>query len=167
MLLHIHEDMAQCKPKLKKHLRFYEDDLLESVLNDALKVIENCNSLLKEEVAKDFLTRYLREAFYGVYKIEVQNKLKGQSKYTLLCQMLGMLKSTGKVFTLGTTSVDLAKALATIVEKPKDESLKRYIDEGSSDYRSPLSRWTNQYVMEQLGSMQERLFVEVAYKQKQ
>lgn len=167
MLLHIHEDMAQCKPKLKKHLRFYEDDLLESVLNDALKVIENCNSLLKEEVAKDFLTRYLREAFYGVYKIEVQNKLKGQSKYTLLCQMLGMLKSTGKVFTLGTTSVDLAKALATIVEKPKEESLKRYIDEGSSDYRSPLSRWTTQYVMEQLGSMQERLFVEVAYKQKQ
>ena len=167
MLLHIHEDMAQCKPKLKKHLRFYEDDLLESVLNDALKVIENCNSLLKEEVAKDFLTRYLREAFYGVYKIEVQNKLKGQSKYTLLCQMLGMLKSTGKVFTLGTTSVDLAKALATIVKKPKEESLKRYIDEGSSDYRSPLSRWTTQYVMEQLGSMQERLFVEVAYKQKQ
>jgi mannose-1-phosphate guanylyltransferase len=81
--------------------------------------------------------------------------------------MLGMLKSTGKVFTLGTTSVDLAKALATIVEKPKEESLKRYIDEGSSDYRSPLSRWTTQYVMEQLGSMQERLFVEVAYKQKQ
>ena len=77
-----------------------------------------------------------------------------------------MLKSTNKVFTLSTTSADLAKALATVVEKPKEDSLKRYIDEGSSDYRSPLSRWTTQYVMEQLGSKQERLFVEVAHKRK-
>ena len=162
MLLHIHDDMAACKPKLKKHLRFYEDDLLEPVLNDALKVIESCNGLLKKEIAQDYLKTYLSKAFYGDYKIEVQNKLKGQSKYTLLCQMLGMLKSTKKVFTLNTTSVDLAKALAKVVEKPREESLKRYIDEGSSDYKSPLSKWTTQYVIEQLGSKQDRLFLKIA-----
>ena len=162
MLLHIHDDMAACKPKLKKHLRFYEDDLLEPVLNDALKVIESCNGLLKKEIAQDYLKTYLSKAFYGDYKIEVKNKLKGQSKYTLLCQMLGMLKSTNKVFTLSTTSADLAKALATVVEKPKEDSLKRYIDEGSSDYKSPLSKWTTQYVIEQLGSKQDRLFLKIA-----
>lgn len=164
MLLHIHEDMAECKPKLRKHLRFYEDEVLENVLNEALKVIESCNSLLKKDVAQDFLSTYLRKAFSDEYKIEVQNKLKGQSKFTLLCQMLGMLKSTSKVFTIDTTSIDLAIELAKIVEKPKVESLKRYIDEGSSDYKSPLSKWTSQYVMEQLGNKQERLFIEIAQK---
>lgn len=162
ILLRIHDDMAECKSKLKKFLRFYEDDEKETILNDALKVIESCNNLLKEDVAQDFLTSYLREAYNGENKLVVQAKLKGQSKYTLLCNMLGMLKSTRKVFVFDTTSADLAKALSSVVEKPKEDSLKRYIDEGSSDYKSQLSRWTTQFVMEQLGSKQDRLFVKVA-----
>lgn len=162
MLLQIHNDMAECKPKLKKHLRFYEDDLLEEVLNKSLEVINSCNSLLKEDVDKDFLTHYLREAFYSDNKIEVQAKLKGQSKYTLICNMLGMIKTTRKVFTLDTTSQDLAKALSSVVQKPKEDSLKRYIDEGASDYKSKLSKWTTQYVMDKLGTDKERLFLKVA-----
>ena len=162
ILLHIHDDMAECNPNLKKHLRFYEDNLLEDVLNKSLEVIESCNSLLKEDVDKDFLTHYLREAFSGDNKIEVQAKLKGQSKYTLICNMLGMIKTTKKVFTLDTTSHDLAKALSSIVQKPKEDSLKRYIDEGASDYKSKLSKWTTQYVMDKLGTDKERLFLKVA-----
>lgn len=164
ILLHIHDDMAECNPNLKKHLRFYEDNLLEDVLNKSLEVIETCNSLLKEDVDKDFLTLYLREAFSGDNKIEVQAKLKGQSKYTLICNMLGMIKTTKKVFTLDTTSQDLAKALSSIVQKPKEDSLKRYIDEGASDYKSKLSKWTTQYVMEKLGTDKERLFLKVVQK---
>lgn len=162
MLLRIHDDMAECKPKLKKHLRFYEDDLLETVFNDALKVMQSCNSLLRKDVAQDFLATYLREAFSGENKIEVQAKLKGQSKYTLLCNMLGMLKSTCKVFNLDTTSADLAKALTLVVQKPKEDSLKRYIDEGSSASKSNLSKWTTKFVVEQLGNKKERLFLKVA-----
>jgi len=164
MLLQIHNDMAECRPKLKKHLRFYEDDLLEDVLNKSLEVIESCNGLLKEDVDKEILTHYLREAFYGDNKIEVQTKLKGQSKYTLICNMLGMIKTTKKVFTLDTTSQDLAKALSSVVQKPKEDSLKRYIDEGASDYKSKLSKWTTQYVMDKLGTDKERLFLKVAQK---
>ena len=166
MLLHIHDDMAACKPKLKKHLRFYEDDLLETVLNDALKVIVSCNGLLKKEVEQDFLTIYLRDAFNGENKIEVQAKLKGQSKYTIICNMLGMLKSTQKVFKLDTTSADIANVLSTIIEKPKQDSLKRYIDQGASDLQSKLSKWTTKYVLHKLGSEVDKSFFEVSQQRK-
>ena len=82
----------------------------------------------------------------------------------MICKMLGMIKTTKKVFTLDTTSHDLAKALSSIVQKPKEDSLKRYIDEGASDYKSKLSKWTTQYVMEKLGTDKERLFLKVVQK---
>ena len=164
MLLHIHDDMAECNPKLKKHLRFYEDNQLEEVLNNAIKTIESCNSLLREGVQQDFLSVCLSEAVYGETKLEVQSKLQGQSKYTVLCQILGMMKSTKKVFRLEVNSADLAKALSTVVSKPAEASLKRYIDEGATDNQSKLARWINQYIMEKLGNKSERLFLRVAQK---
>ena len=163
-LMHIHDDMAECNPKLKKFLRFYESDMLADVLNGMLSVIEKCNILLKEDISQDFLVEYLREAYYGDNKNEVQAKLKGQSKYTLLCQMLGMIKTTQKVFKVDTTSADIAKALATVVDKPKEDSLKRYVDQGASDYNSKLSRWTKEYVVGKLGNNADRLFMEISKK---
>lgn len=162
MLLRIHDDMAACNPKLEKHLRFYEDNQLKDTLNSALQVFESCNSLLKESIEQAFLANYLKEAFYGDNKVEVQAKLKGQSKYTLLCKMVGMIKTTQKIFRLDVTSADLAEAFATVVQKPKVDSLKRYIDQGASDHQSKLSLWTSQYVMEKLGTEGERLFFKVA-----
>ena len=162
MLLHIHDDMAKCNPKLKPYLRFYEDDMLEEVLNRMLKVIETCNILLKEDVPQDFLFEYLKAAFYGDNKNEVQAKLKGQSKYKLVCRMLGMIKTTQKVFKVETTTADIAKALATIVDKPKAKSLQRYIDEGASDYNSKLSKWSKEYVVNKLGNDADRLFMKIA-----
>jgi hypothetical protein len=162
LLLLIHSDMAECNPKLKKYLRFYEDDILEGVLNGMLSVIETCNILLKEDVPQDFLSEYLRAAFYGDNKNEVQAKLKGQSKYKLVCRMLGMIKTTQKVFKVETTTADIAKALATIVDKPKAKSLQRYIDEGASDYNSKLSKWSKEYVVNKLGNDADRLFMKIA-----
>ena len=164
MLLHIHDDMAECNPKLKKHLKFYEDNELEEILDKALEVINSCAGLLKEGIAQDFLTTYLREAFYSENKIEVQAKLKGQSKYTLICNMLGMIKTTKKVFKLDTTSADLAKELSSVIDKPKQESLKRYIDQGAGDPKAKLSKWTSQFIVDKLGNKVERLFMEVAQK---
>ena len=165
ILLHIHDDMAVCNPKLKVHLRFYEDNLLEEILKNALTVIESCNSLLTEEAEQQsFLTNYLKDAFYGDNKIEVQTKLKGQSKYTLLCRMLGMIKTTQKAFRLEVTTADLAEALSTVVKKPKKDSLDDYIERGSRELQSKLSKWTTLYVMDKLGNKSERLFMDIAQK---
>lgn len=162
ILYMIHQDMAECNPKLKKYLKFYEDDLLEEVLNEALDIIKCCNCLLKEEVDSDFLTNYLREAFYSDLKFDLQPKLKGQSKYTVICRILGMIKSTQKVFKIETTSADLAKALSSIVKKPKEDSLKRYVDQGTSDHVSKLSKWTTLYIANHLCTESDRLFVKIS-----
>lgn len=162
MLLHIHDDMAECNPELKVYLKFYEDDVLESVLDNGLEVINSCRELLRTEVEPDFLANYLRAAFYGEPKMEVQSSLKGQSKYTIICNMLGMLKTTLKVFKLETTSAELAKALSSVVKKPSEDSLKRYVDKGASIKQSKLSKWTTQYVMDNLGNEAERLFVKIS-----
>lgn len=77
-----------------------------------------------------------------------------------------MLKSTLKVFKSETTAMDLAKELSTVVKKPKQESLKRYIDEGSSETQSKLMKWTKQYVIDKLGSKAESTFMKVANKKK-
>jgi hypothetical protein len=162
ILYMIHQDMADCNPKLKKYLKFNEDEQLDEVLNKALGIIKCCNSLLKEKVDSEFLTNYLSDAFYGDMKVELQSSLKGQSKYTVICRILGMIKTSQKVFKIETTSADLAKALASIVEKPKEDSLKRYIDQGSSDHVSKLSKWTNKYITNHLGTESERLFVKIS-----
>lgn len=164
MLLQIHNDMAECKPKLKKYLRFYEDEENENALNDAYKIINSCKKLISDKTPNDFLKQYLKDAFNGDCKIEVQAKLKNQSRYTLICEMLGMLKTTLKVFKPETTSKDLAKELSSVIKRPKQDSLKRYIDEGASDHISKLSKWTTLYVLKELGTEEERTFVNIASK---
>ena len=164
MLILIHHDMAECKPKLKKYLRFYEDEENENALNDAYEIINSCKKLISDKTPNDFLKLYLKDAFNGDCKIEVQAKLKNQSRYTLICEMLGMLKTTLKVFKPDTTSKDLAKELSSVIERPKQDSLKRYIDEGASDHVSKLSNWTTLYVMKELGTEEERAFVKIAGK---
>lgn len=164
MLNQIHLDMAECKPKLKKYLSIYEEEENENALNDAYKIINSCKKLISDKTPNDFLKQYLKDAFNGDCKIEVQAKLKNQSRYTLICEMLGMLKTTLKVFPPETTSKDLAKELSSVIKKPKPDSLKRYIDEGASDRVSNLSNWTTQYVMKELGTEEERAFVKIAGK---
>ncbi len=73
-----------------------------------------------------------------------------------------MIKTTQKVFKVETTTADIAKALATIVDKPKAKSLQRYIDEGASDYNSKLSKWSKEYVVNKLGNDADRLFMKIA-----
>ena len=143
-------------------MKSYDDNLLEETLNSALGIIDSCTKLLAKGVQEDFLTTYLREAFYDNKMGEVQALLKGQSKYTILCQMLGMLKTTQKVFRLDVTSADIADALEDVIKKPKKDSLKRYIDKGACDHISKVAKWTVQYVADILGSKSERLFLNIA-----
>ena len=164
MLDNIHNDMAACNPKLKVHLKFYEDDIFKATLDDAIRIMESCNCLLSDKVDKDFLKDYIAAALYSEVKTEVHAKLKSQSKITLICGMLGMMKTTLKVFKQGTTSAELAHELSTVVKKPLEDSLKRYIDKGASDNSSSISKWTTQYVMTQLSSESERLFAEIAQR---
>ena len=78
--------------------------------------------------------------------------------------MLGMLKTSLKVFKTETTALDLAQSLSTVVEKRQTDTLKRYINDGASDRTSKIAKWTEQYLKDKLYTEQERLFTEVAKK---
>lgn len=151
----IQHDMADINPKLRQYLPDYKDNMLKAALDNATKIINSCQKYLKDKNPDDFLATYLKDAFYGDCKIEVQNKLNSQSKYTLICGMLGMLKITQKVFEPETSSEDLAKELSSVIKKPNQDSLERYINEGARDHNSDLSKWTAQYVMKNLGTKEE------------
>lgn len=79
--------------------------------------------------------------------------------------MLGMLKSSMKVFKVGTSSDQLASCLSPLTNKPNKDSMKRKIDEGASDLNSPLRTWTDAYVKKHCYTDSERLFVELSKKQ--
>ena len=164
MLAFINNDMAECKPKLKVYLIGYEDDQQKVILEKALSIIDTCKVHLRKGVPSNFLKNYLTEAYNGNNNMEIQAKLKGQSLYTQICRMLGMLKTSLKVFKTETTALDLAQSLSTVVKNRKPESFKRYINEGASDRTSKIAKWTENYLKEKLYTEQERLFAEVAKK---
>lgn len=162
MMDRIHHDMAECDPRLKVYLKWYEDDLQKEILENAIKVIDTCKEHLNEGVDADFLKNYLTEAYESDIKIEVQAKLKGQSKFTLICHMLGLLRTTLKVFKVDTNASDLAKTIYAVFKEKQPDTYKRYINEGARDKNSKIAKWTNEYVKEQFMSKEERLFMQIA-----
>lgn len=164
MLDYIHKDMAASDPKLEKYLKDYEEKTLEDVLEETLPIIETCNVHLQDGLPKDALTVYLRKAFYGEKKHDLQKALRRKAKHTPVCRMLGMLKSTAKVFKLSVTSGELAKSVSTIITDIQVDSLERYINEGAAKVKEPLNIWTTQYVKDNFYSNSERLFVEISQK---
>ena len=162
LLDYIHRDMAAYNPKLEKFLKDYEEKTLEDVLNAALPIIETCNAHLQDGLPKDALTVYLKKAFYGDKKHDLQRALRRKAKHTPICRMLGMLKSTEKVFKLSVTSSELANSVSTIIKDIQVDSLERYINEGASDVKAQLSIWTTQYVRDNFLSNQERLFLKIS-----
>lgn len=162
MMDFVHEDMANCNTKLRAYLKGYEDDKNKETLERGIENINACKVHLREGVNENFLEEMLTAAFYNDdIKKEVQTKLGNQSRYTIICQMLNVLKSTLRVFRAETTASDLAKSLAQVVQEMKEESLKRYIEE-SKHIKSKVSQWVANYVKEKLYNEQERVFVDLA-----
>lgn len=155
----IHHDMAILDPELLVHLPDYEESVLQAILEKSEKIINSCQEHLNKDISQNFLVSYIHDVFYGDLKQESQKKLGGKGVYTHISKMLGMLKSSMKVFKVGTTSDDLAKCLSTLTQKPNKESMKRKIDEGSSDTKSSLRKWTDNYIKEHCYSESDRLFL--------
>lgn len=158
----IQRDMAALNPKLSVLLPDYEDNKLQAVLDNALRVITSCNSYLSEKLPNDFLEQYLKAAFYGEIKHEVQTSLGRKGIYTKICKLLGMLKASMKVFKVGTSSEQLAACVSKLTDKPNKDSMIRKIDEGASDMNSKIRIWTEDYIKTHCCTESERLFLEQA-----
>lgn len=132
----IHEDMARLDPKYKQYLKNYEGNELQLIFDECKAILETCNNHLSDKVDDDFFSYILNELMYGDMKNELKSKLGGASKMTTLCTILAVCKSTMKVFKNGVIAEELAQSLSTVVERPSKSSLKRYIDNGSANYKS-------------------------------
>ena len=162
MLDFIHRDMAGVNPSLAVYLPDYEDNKLQAIFDNALKVITTCNTYLSEKLPNDFLKQYLEAAFYGDIKREVQSILGRKAIYTNICKMLGMLRVSMKVFKVGTSSEQLAACVSTLTDKPNKDSMIRKIDEGASDKNSKIRIWTDDYIKTHCYTDSERLFLKQA-----
>ena len=154
----IHKDMAAINPALRVHLRDYEDNKLQAILDNAISIINTCKPYLNDKLQETFLEDYIKAAFYGDVKQEIQKKLGSKSVYTQICKLLGMLKASTKVFKVDTFSETLASCLSPLTEKPNKDSMQRKIDEGASDLKSNIRTWTDAYINEHCYTESERLF---------
>lgn len=159
----IHHDMAELKPKLKKFLEYEEDEVTE-LKEWATSALLCCKDLLEDNVGEDFLKDYIDSAF-NVKELNLTHRLSGQSKYTTICHMVGMLKLIGRVFKFGTIDADLANALSAKLDKgPK--TLRRYVNEKNSPKDRKLYDWTSSFVKEKLFNDTEKAFLEISNKKK-
>ena len=144
----IHSDMVVLKPELKKYLSYYDEE--ENNSNENLEwastVIMSCKGLLKSDVDENFLQEYIQDAF-NEEKLHLNHKLSGQSKYTTICRMIGMLKETRRVFRTDIVDMDLAEALASIIELNKN-TLRRYVNQKNNS--TEINDWTTSFVREKL-----------------
>lgn len=163
MLWPIHHDMAELKPKLKKFLEYEEDDVTE-LKEWAASALLSCKNLLEDNVGEDFLRDYIDSAF-NVKELNLTHRLGGQSKFTTICHMVGMLKNIGKVFRNNLVDKDLAKVLATYFDK-SPETLRRYINEKNKRGDSLLYDWTTTFVKEKLLDDKEKAFLDISKKKK-
>lgn len=163
MLWPIHHDMAELKPKLKKFLEYEEDDVTE-LKEWAASALLSCKNLLEDNVGEDFLRDYIDSAF-NVKELNLTHRLSGQSKFTTICHMVGMLKNIGKVFRNNLVDKDLAKVLATYFDK-SPETLRRYINEKNKRGDSLLYDWTTTFVKEKLLDDKEKAFLDISKKKK-
>ena len=132
----IHEDMASMDPKYKIYLKNYEGDEMQHLYDTCVTILMACNVHLAAGVGDDFFGRILSDVMYGDMKTELKSKLGGASRMTTLCAILAACKNSSKVFKIEVISDDLATTLATVVDKPSKDSLKRYIENGSANYRA-------------------------------
>ena len=132
----IHEDIADINTKYKVYLKNFEGDEMQVIYDTCNKILCTCNIHLREGIGDDFFSTILHEVMYGDMKNELKTKLNGASRMTTLCSMLAACKNSSKVFKFDVISEELASSLSTVVEKPSKESLKRYIDNGSANYKA-------------------------------
>ena len=161
MLWPIHRDMVELKPSLNKYLQLDEDNTNE-LLDWAISAIMACKDLLQDGVNESFLQEYIRSAFDNE-ELKLTKRLNGQSKYTTICRMIGMLKSTAKVFRLNTVDVDFAKRLSALWEKGQN-TLRRYVNQKNQYNENKLNDWTTAFVKDRLCNEKEKVFLDISRK---
>lgn len=159
MLWPIHHDMTELNPKLKKYLP-YSDDNTNEMLEWATNAIMSCKDLLASGVKEDILKEYISGAFYED-SLHLSQRLSGQSKYTTICRMVGMLKDSRRVFKEEIVDIDLAKSLVSVFEKDVN-TLRRYVNQKNISKDRNLSEWTTNFIKENFYSDKEKIFVDIS-----
>lgn len=140
----IQNDMAELKPQLKTLI--YPADFDEEEINEGLEsIVSCCSGLLKPGVNIEFVLQYFNAATKSDDNVfEALNRKSKRTKQ--ICQMLGMLISTTKIFADNVGSKDIAKALSIKIKKPQPDSLRSYVDKGKGDHKGKLHKWTSDYI---------------------
>lgn len=148
MLDLIHEDMAELDISLKPYLKRYEENMVNSLINDCSAILNSCQLHLRDDMRKTFLREYLSMLLYDeVMKQEAREKLlsaKSRNKY--LCQMIAALDCF-MVFKTEVVKEDLARSLYPYFEnKTNYESTLDNIERFQRKREGALYEWTKKNI---------------------
>ena len=143
----IQEDMAVLKPQLAKHLKNYEENLLERSRKECVDMVNVCKPLLKPNIRTgllgDVVRRLMDDRRIGE---EVQTKLcsiKTRNKY--LCEIVAALDYFG-VFGAEVVRRDLARTLSQNMVSVSICSADDYIKKFQSAKSGALFDWVKENI---------------------
>lgn len=140
-------DIKALRPSLGRELCESIEQYYTTSEQECLQIIGYCSPLLQPSIKRDFIYNLWNELMADEkLKKEIFDSLTGQSKYTTICNIIGALLATKRVYKKETTSVTLAKLLQSNIPNLNVPTLKRYINNGVSNYKSALYRWIDSYI---------------------
>jgi len=139
----IQNDMAELNPQLKPLVSSgdFEEDIDEEIEG----IVSCCSGLFKPGVGIEIVLQYFKAAAKSD-DIVIESLRRKSKRTKLVCQMIGMLMSTTKIFADSAGAMDIANALSAKIKKPQPNSLRSYIDKGKGDHKGKLHQWTSDYI---------------------
>ncbi len=143
MLDLIHEDMAEKNIQLKPYLKRYEEDKINSLLNDCAAILNSCQQHLKDDIRNTYLREFLSMMLFDdEIKLEAREKLSGtRTRNKYLCHIIAALDCF-YVFKPTIVKEDLARSLSEKFESTNYESTLENIERFQRKKEGALYEWT-------------------------
>lgn len=145
----IHQDMARLNSKLKPFLKSYEGDLVNSIYEDCVSILDNFKQHIKENYKDTFLQCFLSKILFDKkIRQEARTMLVGKYRNKYICYIVYTLRDF-YIFKTESTQSDLIETLSMAFgNHPSIMSIERYFKAFKKEKESELYEWTRKNIDE-------------------
>ena len=153
----VNEDIAEMMPRLKQHLKNYEENMVNELLKECSAILNTCQKYLDKGIRRNILHDYLKKLLFDKeMKDEARLKLLRSSRNTYICELVAALKNMD-VFRIDCDKHDLAKSLHEKITIVKEENLAKYIERAYNAREGTIYNWTKK-IIDDLKGQQDNPF---------